>query len=340
LPACRQAGKLKIDNWKLERMRHIPVLLKEVLQVLDPKNGEVVLDATFGGGGHAQALLEAIGPKGFLFGLDADAQNIARQRAKFEAGNVKIAAGNFADLNRIASFNGWPGFDIVLFDLGLSSGQLDDPARGFSFQKSGLLDMRLDQKNQTVTARSLVNALTEAELAQTFKEYGEEKNAKRIARAIVARRALHPLNNTDELFDLIKVSLPAPVRFKAGDAARRIFQALRIKVNDELTVLAKGLAAGFEVLNAGGRLAVISFHSLEDRIVKVYFKELARGCVCPPEFPVCICGHEAQAKILTPDAKTASAAEQKENPRSKSAKLRAIKKIQPPNFGPNKNKVS
>ena len=216
----------------------------------------------------------------------------------------------------------------VLFDLGLSSEQLDTPERGFAFQKDGPLDMRFSQKDE-LTAASLLQSLSEAELVKTFVDYGEERRfGRKIARAVVKRRAEKPIVRTAELFELIKLALPGPLRYRAGDAARRIFQSLRIAVNKELDHLRAGLPQALEVLAPGGKLAVISFHSLEDRIVKTFFSAQARQCVCPPAFPICQCGgNNARLKILTKKPVTASPEETQKNPRSHSAKLRVAEKI-------------
>lgn len=304
--------------------KHKPVLLKEVLQVLNPRPGEVTVDATLGGGGHSAEILKALGSKGFLLGIDADPKAVQNFNGK-KIKNAKAVQGNFKNIKQITNDSGLPAADIVLFDFGFSSDQLDDAERGFSFQNSGPLDMRLNP-GEGITAEELLNRASEQELVDIIKNYGEEKNARRIARAIVKTRRQVPLKTTDQLFELIKHVLPGHLRFKAGDVARRTFQALRIAVNGELEAIETGLKQAFEILSPGGRLAAISFHSLEDRIVKTYFNELAKGCVCPPEFPVCVCGHEAEAMILTKKPITPSEDEIKLNPRSSSAKLRAIKK--------------
>lgn len=307
--------------------KHIPVLLKEVEEVLSPKRGETVIDATLGGGGHARRLLQLVGGEGFLLGIDADPETVERFKKIEKAKNVKVAVGNFENIKQIALENGIESVDVILFDFGMSSDQLDDPDRGFSFQKTGLLDMRYNQQAQEKTAADLVNQSSEQELIDIMSKYGEERNSKRIARAIVDRRKREEINHTDQLFGVIKKSLPSIVRFKAGDVARRVFQAFRIAVNNELGVIEKGLKEAFEMLSSGGRMAAISFHSLEDRIVKHFFNDLAKGCVCPPEFPICICDEESKVEILTPKPIVPSEDEIDNNPRSKSAKLRAIKKV-------------
>ncbi|MCL5435482.1 MAG: 16S rRNA (cytosine(1402)-N(4))-methyltransferase RsmH [Patescibacteria group bacterium] len=315
-------------------MPHVPVLLKETLELLNVEEGEICIDATFGGGGHSKALAEKVGSSGKVLALDADAGAVEKfqispirqtQGRDFKFQNVAVVHGNFRDLNTLAKGRGFEQVDAILFDLGLSSMELDDATRGFSFQKDGPLDMRFDQ---TVgrTAEKLLAESTEAELARIFKEYGEERFAKRIARAIVAARVEQRLTSTSQLFEIIKHSLPGALRHRAGDFARRVFQALRIAVNGELESLELALPQALALLKPGGRLAVISFHSLEDRIVKRFLVGRSRGCVCPPEFPECVCGKSPELRILTRKPVTASLTEQLENARSKSAKLRvAIK---------------
>lgn len=304
--------------------KHKPVLLKEVLEVLNPGPGEIAVDCTLGGGGHAEEILKKVSEEGFLLGIDADPNAVNNFNLK-NAKNAKAVQGNFKNIKEITSDVGLRTINVILFDLGFSSDQLDDSGRGFSFQASGPLDMRLNP-SQGITAAEILNRADEKELIEIIKNYGEEKNARRIAKAVVATRRIEPIKTTDEFFALIKKVLPAAVRFKAGDVARRTFQAFRIAVNNELEAIEKGLKEAFAVLSPGGRMAAISFHSLEDRIVKNYFNELAKGCICPPEFPVCICGHEAEALILTRKPITPTEEELKQNPRSASAKLRAIKK--------------
>src|SRR3990167_2812570 len=293
-------------------MSHIPVLLNEVITLLQPKAGDTVIDATLGGGGHAKAILKLIGPKGKLLGIDADPQAVENFNKHIGHKNAKAVQGNFREIKRLAEESAFDQTDAVLFDLGISSDQLDDPDRGFSFQKSGALDMRLDRAAER-SAHGLINRLDENELSAIIREFGEERNAKKIARAIVVARKQKPVSTTDELFELIKLALPGAVRFKAGDVARRTFQALRIAVNRELEALPQGLKGAFSLLRPGGRMAVISFHSLEDRLVKNYFAELCRDCVCPPEFPVCICARRAEAKPITGKPVVPGEKEQKEN---------------------------
>ncbi|OGE79884.1 MAG: 16S rRNA (cytosine(1402)-N(4))-methyltransferase [Candidatus Doudnabacteria bacterium RIFCSPHIGHO2_01_FULL_43_23] len=305
-------------------MPHIPVLLKEVTEFLDPKPGGKFIDATFGAGGHSRAISEKIGPTGKILALDANSQ--AFENFKFKILNLQTIHGNFRNLKAIAEENGFEKVDGILFDLGLSSDMLDDPERGFSFQKNGPLDMRFD-RSQKITAADLINSATERELLKIFKEYGEERFSKSIARAIVENRKEAKLKTTEELFNLIKKSVPGRFRHKAQDSARRIFQAIRIEVNGELQALGSALNQTLDLLKPGGRVVVISFHSLEDRIVKKFFQEAAKGCVCPPEFPQCVCGKLPLVKILTRKPITPTEREIEQNSRARPAKLRAIEKI-------------
>lgn len=313
-------------------MKHIPVLLHEVISLLDPKPGKKYIDATIGMAGHAQ---EIVNRGGIVLGIDADPSVIAQLQARDE---FQVVQGNFSDLKQIAGETRFMGIDGILFDLGLGTHQLDDPARGFSFQKPGPLDMRYDQKSEILpdgqgsrrseTAADVVNFYSEKDLVRIFYQYGEEKRfGKRIARAVIDCRKLGSIKTTTELFELIKKTLPANFSFRAGDIARRIFQSLRIAVNDELLNLEKGLQQALDLLLPKGKLAVISFHSLEDRIVKNFFIKEAKDCLCPPSFPVCRCEAEARLRILTKKPITAAEPEIKINSRAKSAKLRVAEKL-------------
>jgi len=298
---------------------HIPVLLKEVIHFLDPKPGKKFIDATYGFGGHGKAITE---DGGIVLGIDRDPE-LAKK--------YQIAQGNFSDLKEIAAANGFTEVDGILFDLGLGSHQLDDPDRGFSFQKSGPLDMRYNATETlpSLTAAQIIGAYSEKDLIKLFQKYGEEyRFGKRVARAVLEARKNRSIERTDELFELIKKALPSKFRFRAGDTARRIFQALRIEVNQELTSLEKALPQALDVLKEHGRLVVVSFHSLEDRIVKIFFTQNSKACICPPEFPECRCGsNRARLKILTKKPVTASEEEIKTNSRARSAKLRAAEKL-------------
>jgi len=299
---------------------HIPVLLKETLDFLELGPGKICIDATFGGGGHSREILSKLSTGGRLLAIDADKNAISK------IPGATIVHGNFRNLETIAKENDFEKVDAILFDLGVSSDELDNAERGFSFQKNGPLDMRFDQTTGRSAAELLAEA-TENDLVKIFKEYGEERFAKKIARAIILTRGASPLVSTAQLFELIKHSLPGAFRHKAADSARRIFQALRIAVNKELENLQFALPQAEDLLAPGGRLAVISFHSLEDRIVKRYFIQQARDCVCPPEFPKCVCGKQPTLRILTKKPVTASAEEVANNSRAKSAKLRVALKV-------------
>jgi len=308
-------------------MAHVPVLTKELLDLLDLQPDSRVIDCTFGAGGHATAVAAELGPQGELVACDQDpiAEDYYYELAPQFRCRSRFILGNFADtLDELLS-SGFKATHIYL-DLGVSSMQLDSPDRGFSYSYDAPLDMRMDP-SLPVTAADIVNTWSETDLARLFGRYGEERYSRRIARAIVARRAQQPYSRTCELVDTIKSAIPTPARFGAGNPARRVFQALRIEVNDELNSLRRALPLAFSLLERGGVLAVISFHSLEDRMVKEFFAGKARGCTCPPEFPVCVCRGKATGEVLTPKPVTPSAHELELNPRSSSAKLRAIRRI-------------
>jgi 16S rRNA (cytosine1402-N4)-methyltransferase len=307
---------------------HVPVLADEVRELLAVQPGETVVDATFGAGGHAALLAEDLRGEGKLVAIDRDPGAKAyferfRQRAggvqaRFLRGEFSLVLGQLA-ANDVQA-------DAILLDLGVSSMQLDRPERGFSYAADAPLDMRMDTAAE-LSARELVNEADERELALIFRRYGEERYARQIARAIVRRRQERPFTRTGELADTIKQAIPTPARFGDGHPAKRVFQALRIAVNDELGALEAALPAAVRMLRPGGRIAVISFHSLEDRIVKRFVREQARGCTCPPEFPICTCGHEPVLRELTRKPARPSARELELNPRAASAKLRAAAKV-------------
>ncbi|BAS27714.1 16S rRNA (cytosine(1402)-N(4))-methyltransferase RsmH [Limnochorda pilosa] len=310
---------------------HVPVLLDEVLRYLEPAPRGRYLDATVGGGGHARAILAAAGEDAFLVGLDRDPE--ARRRAERAlqgaGGRVRILAGRYEELDAIleAAGLGDTRFDGILFDLGVSSFQVDEARRGFTYQDpSAPLDMRMDP-SQPTTAADLVNGLSLHDLARVFKEYGEERWAARIARFVVERRRRRPLATAGDLVEVVKAAVPAAARREAGHPARRVFQALRIAVNGELERLDGALRAAVRRLRPGGRLVVISFHSLEDRIVKETFRELALGCICPPELPVCSCGRNPEVRLLTRTPVVPAAEERERNPRARSARLRAAARV-------------
>ncbi|NPA89964.1 MAG: 16S rRNA (cytosine(1402)-N(4))-methyltransferase RsmH [Chloroflexi bacterium] len=308
----------------LKTTRHEPVMVKEVIEYLQPRSGGTYIDATVGGGGHAEAILKASEPEGRLLGLDADPGAIERTHRRLHrlGHRVKLVHAHFDRLEDIATREGFVPADGVLMDLGISSDQLEEGERGFSFLRPGPLDMRMDPSLPR-TAADLVNTLPEEELARLIHTYGEERYARRIARAIVQAR---PLYTTTELADLIARVVPRR-RGQRLHPATRTFQALRIAVNDELGALERALPQAIRVLRPGGRLVVITFHSLEDRIVKQFFRREAQDCICPPRQPVCTCGHKAQVRILTRKPVTPSPEEVARNPRARSAKLRAVEKL-------------
>ena len=305
---------------------HVPVLAEEIVSLLDPRPGDTVVDGTFGAGGHATLLAARLRGDGKLIAIDRD-PTVAPffDRFRRETGvKARLHPGEFSTVLEHLAENGVKA-DVILLDLGVSSMQLDRPDRGFSYAVDAPLDMRMDP-NATYSARELVNEGDERELADIFKRYGEERHARQIARAIVKRRQKQPFERTGDLVEVIKAAIPAPARFGEGHPAKRVFQALRIAVNDELGALESALPAAIEMLRPGGRVAVISFHSLEDRIVKHTFRQLAKGCTCPPDFPVCVCGHEPELRVLTPRPVRPSAREAALNPRSASARLRVGEK--------------
>jgi 16S rRNA (cytosine1402-N4)-methyltransferase len=307
---------------------HVPVLSAEVLRYLAPKTEGVYLDGTVGGGGHAALVLEASAPDGMVIGLDRDdaALAAARERLAPFGGRARLVKSNFADLGEQLSSLGITGLDGFLLDLGVSSHQLDTGNRGFSFQQDAPLDMRMDTRSGP-TAADLVNGLSADELSGIFREYGEERWAKRIASFIVAARNEAPVETTFRLVDLIKGAIPRGAWEERLHPATRTFQALRIAVNDELGSLERGLTAALKLLNRGGRGVVISFHSLEDRIVKNVFRSFSQGCSCPKGLPRCVCNKVPQVRVLTGKPVMAGAEETEANPRARSAKLRAAEKL-------------
>jgi 16S rRNA (cytosine1402-N4)-methyltransferase len=302
---------------------HLPVLASEVRELLAVQPGETVVDATFGAGGHASLLAADLRGKGKFIAIDRDPtvrpyfDRFKREtglQARFLRGEASIVLAQLAE-NDVRA-------DAILLDLGVSSMQLDRPERGFSYAVDAPLDMRMDPRAE-VSARDLVNECGERELTQIFKRYGEERYARQIARAIGRERRRRPIERTGELVEIIRSAIPAPARFGDGHPAKRVFQALRIAVNDELGELEAALPAAFYMLRPGGRLAVISFHSLEDRLVKRFLRDKEKGCICPPDFPVCVCGKEPELRALGRKAVRPSNREVAANPRSASARLRA-----------------
>lgn len=306
---------------------HVPVLAAEVIDLTAPENGETVVDCTFGGGGHARLLAERVSPDGTVIGIDRDPAAHsrfedfaaeARCETRFIHEDFSNALAELADEEL--------GADVILLDLGVSSFQIDSLDRGFSYVYDAPLDMRMDP-HQDFNAADLINAWDERRLSNIFDRYGEERYARQIAREIVRRREAAPIETTEQLVDAIVAAIPTPARFAAGHPAKRVFQAVRIAVNDELGQLERALPSAWEALAVGGRMAVISFHSLEDRLTKRFFVDLAQGCICPPEFPICTCGREPQAELVSRRAISPTEGEVAENSRARSAKLRVAKKI-------------
>ncbi|AJF07296.1 16S rRNA (cytosine(1402)-N(4))-methyltransferase RsmH [Geoalkalibacter subterraneus] len=309
---------------------HVPVMPDEVIAYLAPRSAGLYLDGTLGGAGHARLLLEASSPDGRLVGLDRDPAAITRAQdvlAPF-ADRIDLRHCNFAQMEQVARELGIDGFDGILLDLGVSSYQLDEAERGFSFRADAPLDMRMDDSTG-LTAAEVLAGEDEKELARIFREFGEERYARRIARRIVAQREQEPLVSTGQLAELVRDAVPGghvPARIHP---ATRVFQALRIYVNDELRFVEQGLEQAVSLLRPGGRLVVISFHSLEDRRVKHFFRELATGCTCPPRIPMCVCGKQPSVRLLTRRGVRAGESEIAFNSRSRSAILRAVEKLPP-----------
>ena len=303
---------------------HVPVLAAEVIRETDPRPGETVVDCTFGGGGHSRLLAERIGPSGTLIAIDRDPAAAERfeQIAHDVPAETRFIRADFdAALADLAADGVSP--DVVLFDFGVSSMQIDAWERGFSYSFDAPLDMRMDP-DAAVSAQTVVNEWPESRIAEILRNYADERHARSIARRIVERR---PLDTTAELVEAVRAGLPPAARFGRGNPAKRTFQAIRIAVNDELAAIDAALPEAWEMLAPGGRLAAISFHSLEDRRVKRFLADRARGCVCPPEFPVCRCGLEPEAKLVTRGGIAPSAGEIADNPRSASAHLRVAVKL-------------
>lgn len=303
---------------------HIPVLLNETITGLDIKENGIYVDCTAGGGGHSGEILKHL-TTGKLISIDQDPDAISTLTEKFKKNeNSIIVMGNFGNMKDLLELRGVGRIDGALFDIGVSSHQLDTASRGFSFHEEAPLDMRMSQNG--ITAEELVNTLPFEDLRKIIFEYGEEKYANSIARAIVAQREQKPITTTLELAEIVKANVPQKVR-RDGHPARKTFQAIRIAVNDELTVLEKGLDDAFSMLSKGGRLAVITFHSLEDRIVKQKMAGWCQGCTCPKDFPVCVCGNKPKARLVNRKPVCANETELTQNPRARSAKLRICEKI-------------
>lgn len=313
--------------------RHIPVLLAECLEQSKLQTQHTFVDATLGGAGHSSEFAKLLGPDGVLLGIDQDEMALAAAEAKLEAipaeqrPEIKLLRGNFGDMDELLVEAEVPGVDVVLFDLGVSSPQIDLPSRGFSFKEDGPLDMRMNPGKQTLTAKEIVNTYNAADLTRIIRANSDEKWASRIAEFIVREREHGEIETSFQLVDIIKAAIPASARRRGGHPAKRTFQALRIEVNSELTVLCSGLDAAVRWLNPGGRVLVISYHSLEDRIVKETFAHFADRCTCPPDLPVCMCGKKPILDVVTRKPIVPTAEEIERNPRARSAKLRVAQKL-------------
>jgi 16S rRNA (cytosine1402-N4)-methyltransferase len=306
---------------------HVPVLAGELIELIDPQPGELVVDCTFGAGGHARLIAERIGPSGTLIAIDRDpvAEEHFDELAAELICQTRFLHASFVDgLTRLREEG--VTADALYLDLGMSSMQVDTRERGFSYSYDAPLDMRMDP-DQDFSARDLVNEWEERQIARALRDFGDERYAGPIARAIVRRRAVEPLERTNDLVEVVSAAIPAPARFAGGHPAKRTFQAIRIAVNDELEQLDEALPIAWDVLHVGGRFAGISFHSGEDRRVKRFLAGRARGCICPPDLPVCGCGLVPEAELLSRRAVAASPGEVADNPRSASARLRAARKL-------------
>jgi 16S rRNA (cytosine1402-N4)-methyltransferase len=307
---------------------HIPVLAGELIELVDPRPGETAVDCTVGGGGHARLIADRLGPAGTLIGVDRDPlaeERFAALAAEVQCETRFIRADFVTALHELRQER--LTADLVYLDLGMSSMQVDTWERGFSYAYDAPLDMRMDPE-QPLTAAEVVNTWDERRLARLLREYGEERYSSQIARAIGRERRRHEFASTQQLVDAIKTAVPIPAQFAGGHPAKRTFQALRIAVNDELMQLEEALPIAWDLLGTGGRMAAISFHSLEDRLVKRFLAARARGCVCPPELPICVCGRQPEAELLTRRAVAPTPGEVAANPRSRSAHLRAARKLE------------
>lgn len=313
--------------------RHIPVLLAECLEYLHLQPQYTFVDGTLGGAGHSYEAAKRIGANGTLIGIDQDQMAISAATQRLESipaderPELVLLRGNFRNLDNLLVEAAVPSIDALLLDLGVSSVQIDTPSRGFSFKETGPLDMRMDPGKQTLTAAEIVNTYTAPDLTRIIRNYSDERWASRIAQFIVEARADHPIETSDELVSIIKAAIPASARRRGGHPAKRTFQALRIEVNGELSALEQALEAGIRWLAPHGRLVVLTYHSVEDRIVKDAFAQAAQGCTCPPNLPVCICGNKPIVKLVNRKPIVPTEKEIERNPRARSAKLRAVEKL-------------
>ena len=308
--------------------RHTSVLLRETIDALCIRPGGIYVDGTLGGGGHSEQIAARLSGEGRLIGIDQDAAAVeaAGKRLEQFRDRVTIVRSNYENMAAELGKLGISSVDGVLLDLGVSSYQLDDAERGFTYREDAPLDMRMDQR-KTLTARKVVNGYSEQDLYRIIRDYGEDRFAKNIAKHIVRERQIQSIETTGELIHIIKAAIPAKVRATGGHPAKRTFQAIRIEVNQELSVLENSLDMMIDLLNDGGRFCVITFHSLEDRIVKDAFRKAENPCICPPDFPVCVCGRKPKGKVITRKPILPSVRETEDNPRSKSAKLRVFERI-------------
>ncbi|MBQ1891906.1 MAG: 16S rRNA (cytosine(1402)-N(4))-methyltransferase RsmH [Firmicutes bacterium] len=307
---------------------HVPVLYREVLEGLDIKSDGVYIDGTLGGAGHASGICERLGSEGWLIGIDRDSDAIEAAGKRLEGFGCRktLVQSNYSEVKLVKDELGVSRVDGALLDLGVSSFQLDNPQRGFSYMHDAPLDMRMDARD-ALTAEDIINGYSREDLAKIISEYGEERWAARIAQFIEKERAKKRITSTFELVDIIKAAIPAQARREGPHPAKRTFQAIRIEVNGELERLEAAVSDFIDILSPGGRLAVISFHSLEDRIVKNVIAKRLDPCTCPPEFPVCVCGKKPDIKKITKKPVTAGGKELSENPRARSAKLRIVEKL-------------
>lgn len=308
--------------------KHISIMLEECIDNLKIKEDGIYVDGTLGGAGHSREIAKRLGEKGMLIGIDQDINAIRAAEKRLEGFpcKVKLVHDNFSNIDNILQSINIDKIDGILLDLGVSSPQLDEADRGFAYMQNGILDMRMDERGP-ITAKDIVNSYSEQQLTDIFWKYGEEKWAKRIAEFIVTGRQEKEITTTFELVDIIKKAIPKKVRMDGSHPAKRVFQAIRIEVNNELGIIEDTIKSVTERLNSGGRICIITFHSLEDRIVKNVFKELSDPCICPPQFPICTCNREKQLKVVTKKPILPSSEEYEENSRSKSSKLRVAEKL-------------
>lgn len=306
---------------------HKPVLYQETIEALRIRPDGIYVDGTLGGGGHSFGILQQLSQEGKLIGIDRDEDAIraASERLAPFAGQAVIIRGNYEDMPAILRGQGIAGADGILLDLGVSSYQLDEAERGFSYREEAPLDMRMDRRDER-SAYDVVNGCTEMELFHMIRDYGEDRFAKNIAKHIVAERQKAPIRTTTELAEIVRQAIPAKLREGGGHPAKRTFQAIRIEVNRELDILKDSIDGLIDLLNPEGRLCIITFHSLEDRIVKTAFRRAEDPCICPPDFPVCVCGRKPKGKVITKKPIVSAAEELAENPRAHSAKLRVFEK--------------